>query len=428
MRTIQTENLSIAIHEESSGVIPVRQPEIHRTLVYTTLDDIENLRPAWENLLAQFPGATTFSTWEWLAPWGRAFGHGRELFVVAFFDESEQLAALAPLAISVRRVAPFVKLRVLSLWGDGSGDSDNLDIPVRPGWENAVAAGLLEYLKKNSKRWDFCEFNTMPADSPVASSLPKPLETEGWRAYCGWRTCSAISLPKTWKAYLSQLSSKERGKIAYYRKRLEKKSCVRFYRCESVTELSACLEKLFFLHRKRWQLLKQGGSFASSPRRQFYYELAASLIATGNLEFWLLDVDGNTVAAQFGFVHGRSVFQLQEGFDPAYFSDSVGYVLRAHVIERLISRGVRRYDFLAGESPSKARWDAHSGHYLNLQFARPFTIGNAYLLLTHAASEAKEWLRGRLPGNAWRVLHRVNEKTRQLTGRVHTVADLKELF
>jgi CelD/BcsL family acetyltransferase involved in cellulose biosynthesis/2-polyprenyl-3-methyl-5-hydroxy-6-metoxy-1,4-benzoquinol methylase len=379
--------------------------------VYKNLQELEPLRPAWDDLLASFPGATTFSTWEWLAPWWRAFGEGRELLALAFFD-GETLVGLAPLQISQRRVASFLHLRILGLMGDGSGDSDNLDIPVRVGWEAPVAAALLEFLKRESKQWDFCEFNTMPADSPVANSLAKLLENQGWKAYRRWQACSAISLPESWEAYLDQLSSKERGKIAYYRKRLDRKARVRFYRCESEHELSAYLEKLFLLHRKRWQSLKQKGSFESAARRQFYYELARLLIARRNLEFWLLDVDGNTVAAQFGFVHSRNVFQLQEGFDPAYFSDSVGYVLRAHVIERLISQGVRRYDFLAGESASKTRWATKLGHYITLQFARPLTLGRACLCTIRSAAKSKEWLRTQLPNKLWRWLHNVNVRIR----------------
>jgi CelD/BcsL family acetyltransferase involved in cellulose biosynthesis len=409
--------LPLAIQEQTSSRTETREPAIHRTLVYTNLDELEALRPAWEDLLGQFPGATTFSTWEWLAPWWRAFGQGRELRVLAFFDESEQLVGLAPLAIHVRRIAPLVQLRVLSLCGDGSGDSDNLDIPVRAGWENTVAAALLNFLKKKSEQWDLCEFNTMPADSPIASSLAKPLDDQGWRVDRDRRTCSAIPLPRTWQAYLNQLSRKERGKIAYYRKRLERKSRVCFYRCESEREIPEYLEKLFLLHRKRWQSLKQKGSFECSARRQFYRELATSLIARRKLEFWLLDLDGETVAAQFGFFHGSTVFQLQEGFDPTYFSDSVGYVLRAYVMEQLISRGVRRYDFLAGEAPSKSRWDARLGHYLDLKFARPFSRGGLYLRLSKDAGMIKEWMRGHLPTKYWRALQGIAHLKRHVLDR-----------
>jgi CelD/BcsL family acetyltransferase involved in cellulose biosynthesis len=386
--------------------------------VYRTLPELESLRPAWEELLTDFPGATTFSTWEWLAPWWRAFGEGRELRVLAFFDESARLVGLAPLAISRRRVAPFIKLRVLSLWGDGSGDSDNLDFPVRAGWEEAVAIALFESLRE-SKQWDFCEFNTMPADSPVAGRLATLLGERGWRTYTDRPACSAISLPETWQAYLKQLSSKERGKIAYYRNRLKRKYRVRFHRCAAEKEIYECLEALFALHRKRWQLLRQPGSFELAARRQFYHELSRLLVSGWKLEFWLLELNGQTAAAQFGFRFGCTVFQLQEGFDPEYSADSVGYVLRAHVIEQLILQGVRRYDFLAGEAASKARWATQCGRYLNVQCARPLRLGSAYLRMIHAAAEGKEWLRENLPRDVWRLLRGLSEKVRRAGWSTH---------
>ncbi|MGO9649146.1 MAG: GNAT family N-acetyltransferase [Terriglobales bacterium] len=404
---------------------------IHRTQVYRTLEDLESLRPAWEDLLEEFPGSTTFSTWEWLAPWWRAFGNGRELLALAFFDESASLVGLAPMQITQRRVAPLVNLRVLGLWGDGSGDSDNLDFPVRPGWQEPVAAALLEFLTRESKHWDFCEFNTMPPDSPVANSVAKLVGERGWTAYQDDRASSAISLPETWEAYLCQLSSNERAKIRKFRNRLQRKYRVRLYRCQGENEVPGCLETLFTLHRKRWQMMQQPGSFESAARRQFYRELAGLLAAGDQLELWLLELDGHPVAAQFGFRHGDAVFQLQGGFDPTYFDDSVGYVLRAYVIEQMIARSVKRHDFLAGEAPSKACWGAQVSHYLDMQFAPPLGRGSAYLHLIHSAGKSKEWLRAHLPRNAWQVLHRLNpkrtrpEQTAETSIRVSEIASAK---
>lgn len=402
--------MPLATSQSSDRRAAVCQKSIHRTLVYQTLDEVEKLRPDWEDLLAEFSGATTFSTWEWMAPWWRAFGSGCELRILAFFDASAKLVGLAPLAISRRRVAHFLKLRVVCLLGDGSGDSDNLDFPVRAGWEEPVGAALLAFLKKESKQWDFCEFNTMPSDSPVARCVAKLLAEYGWTTYEDQRVCSAICLPETWEGYLKQLTSKERGKIAYRKNRLKRKYRTRFYCCETKSEISACLDVLFTLHRKRWQLLGHQGSFELTARRKFYYELAGLLVQKGELEFWLLELDGQSVAAQFGFRYGTNVFSLQEGFDPTYFADSVGYVLRAHVVEELIARGVRRYDFLAGEAESKGRWRAQPGHYLSVQFAPGFGLGSSYMHLIHSASKAKEWLRCRLPKEAWQVLRWLNSR------------------
>jgi Acetyltransferase (GNAT) domain len=378
--------------------------------VYETLDELEGLRLDWEELLAEFTAATSFSTWEWLVPWWRAFGGGRQLLVLGFFDGLSRLVGLAPLSVEKRHVAPFLNLGVLCLWGDGSGDSDNLDFPVRPGYEDQVALALLDYLGKESKRWDSCELNTMPECSLVGTRLYHLLEQRSWTAYSNQSMAAAVPLPDTWEAYLSQLSPKERGKIRYYTKRLGRKYRVHLRRCASEKDLPECLETLFRLHQKRWQFLGEPGTFRLSARRQFYYEISRQFMSRGWLEFWVLEVDGKPVAAQFGFRYGDTVVQLQEGYDPDYSTDSIGYVLRAHVIKELIATGTRRYDFLSGETPSKARWAAQRHHYVNIHFAKPSTKGSVYLQIVHRAGQSKEWLRARLPQNAWQVLQKLNRK------------------
>ena len=53
---------------------------------------------------------------------------------------------------------------MLRLMGDGSGDSDNLDLVVASGYASAVVGSLLAYLQGHSDLWDFCEPNTIPWD------------------------------------------------------------------------------------------------------------------------------------------------------------------------------------------------------------------------------------------------------------------------
>ncbi len=115
--------------------------------VYENLDELEALRPAWDDLLSHYPPATTFSTWEWLSSWWACFGKDRHLLTLALFD-SDTLVGLAPLSISKERVGLF-SLRVLRLMGDGSGDSDNLDLPTRPGFGRVFAKSILHYLRQH---------------------------------------------------------------------------------------------------------------------------------------------------------------------------------------------------------------------------------------------------------------------------------------
>jgi CelD/BcsL family acetyltransferase involved in cellulose biosynthesis len=391
---------------------------------YRSLDELETLRPNWNELLESYPLATTFCTPEWLIPWWRSFGNNfeqssresfgqnvgkdRQLLVVGFFDRTSRLVALAPLSLIRIRVAPAISLRLLRLMGDGSNDSDNLDLPVRPGFEDGFAASLLQYLKKQRGLWDFCELNTMPPRSPGADAFRQLLMRENWLVLENDRPGSAIPLPATWEEYLKHLSSKERGKIGLRTRRLEKKYDVRIRKCVEEGEIDRLLQALYELHGKHWQLRGLHGTLRSPARRQFYGEMASLLWKRNRLDLWVLELKGRIVAAQFGLRHGTTVFSLQEGYDPDYSADSVGYVLRSQVLKNLIADGIRRYDFLGGADESKLRWGAEPEHYLDLRLAPPSSPGAVYLRTLQYAARSKSWLRDNLPEAAWQILHKTN--------------------
>lgn len=394
--------------------------------IYRSLDELEAIRRGWEELLERYPLATTFSTPDWLISWWRAFGQSQELLVAGFFDSSTPLVGLAAFSISRVRVGKSIPLRRLRLMGDGSQDSDNLDLPVLPGCEEALAESILTFLRDNRGCWDFAEMRTMPEQSPAANALRQKLKEENWVAVDQSTPASAISLPATWEEYLRLLSAKERGKVGLRARRLEKKYEVRIRRCGEEAEIDPLLQALYELHRKHWRLKGSGGTLHMPARQQFYRELAHSLLKRRRLELWVLELQGKVVAAQFGFRHGSTAFSLQEGFDPDYAADSVGYVLRSQVIKQLIGEGVRRYDFLGGLDESKRRWGAESQEYLDLEFARPMTLGAAYLRTRIFAGEGKSWLRRSLPVPAWKVLHKINVGLRGTPKQVGDSADTHE--
>jgi CelD/BcsL family acetyltransferase involved in cellulose biosynthesis len=221
------------------------------------------------------------------------------------------------------------------------------------------------------------------------------------------RPRSRIPLPDTWESYLEQtISKKEKTKIGYYTNRLQKRFQVSITKCDSAQALPASLATLFALHQKRWQSKGGLGSFASKQRCELYYNMTPSLVERGWLEFWILQLDGKPVAAQYGLRYRDAVYSLQEGFDPAYSSDRVGYVLRAHVLKALIGQGIRQYDFLGEEDPSKNRWGAQVGSYADIHFARRLTQGAIYLRMDQTTRDLRNWVRTNLPAPLLRALRR----------------------
>jgi CelD/BcsL family acetyltransferase involved in cellulose biosynthesis len=383
---------------------------------YHSLDELLSISETWEELLANYPLATTFSTPAWLGSWWRNFGQGQELLAAAFFADS-RLVALAPFSLTSLRIAKAISLRQLRLMGDGSNDSDNLDLPVWPGFEDRFAASLLDFLEREHGAWDFGELNTLPAQSPSANALRQLMARRKWLAIERQQPASAISLPETWEEYLEQLSSEDKKNLTRYTRRLEKRGSVKIYRCSTESQIPKCLEALFVHHQARWEAAGERGSFSVQERKNFYFELSRLLLAQGRLNLWALELDGEVAAVQFAFRYGRQVFQLQEGNDPKHASDRLGFILRGQVLKQLIVDGVQIYDFLGGALGYKSRWGAQERVYSEIHFARPLTLGSTYLQMRHGGVRGKAWLRKNLPEPVWNALHTLNIRARRVARR-----------
>ena len=383
--------------------------------VYQSLDELRELEPLWDDLVAEYPAASIFCTWEWLTCWWRSFGEGRRLLVLALFDSSSNLLGLAPLSLSTELYWGSVSVRLLRFMGDGSEDSDNLDFPVRPGYEEILASKVLQYLQDQHSEWDISQLNTMPEESLVARCLADSLKPPRWSCFEYSRNRLTVVLPPTWEEYLDQISPKERRNFGYYGRRLGKKYSVQIHRCAMESELASCLEALFRLHQLRWQGVGHPGSFADESRRNFYADLSRRLLAKGWLDLWTAELDGKVVAVQFAMRYGNTVYSLQEGYDPEHAAARVGFILRGEVLKQLISEGIRVYDFLAGNDEHKARWKPQASSYRDLHFARSWSKGGVLLNCAHRSLATKEWLRARLQPSAWRLLHKVNLALRRRT-------------
>ena len=369
-------------------------------------DELEAHRNNWRDVLEDSEGPTIFSTTEWLGAWWRAFAKDSELIALTFFDPDDRIVGLAPLYLD--SVAPpfGLRLRRLRFVGDGTHDSDNLDLIFRRGYEDACVAALIDWLSSELD-WDVCELNTLPKTSATLPLLVSGLQKSGWCYLTRETPCSRIMLPASWDAYLSHISKKEKGKIAYRTNRLKRRYSVQISKCTGHVEISESLENLFALHQKRWKMRGEQGTFASSERRSFYYDIGASFLERGWLEFWELRLDDKPVAIQFSFRYHKTVYVLQEGFDPSFSSDSVGYVLRAAVLKNLISEGVDAYDYLGGTDPSKERWGAQAENYINVHFARASSRGSLYLNLRQTIRSSKRWLKTLLSAQALSLLRKM---------------------
>jgi len=350
---------------------------------------VEKLRADWNALLDRNPSLSIFSSPEWLSPWWEAYGAGELHFLVC--REGTEIQGLVPM-YAVDAAGPFGRQRLLRLVGDGSGDSDNLEPICLPGHEAAVCNAVMTHASKQDA---LVMFNTMPESSAYAA-LRRAVENSGWIFTDSLRPRTVIPLPASWEEHMERLTTKLRTKTRSSFKRIETKYAQHEFRRASQHDLAQSLQELYNLHQKRWAG-RSAGSFSSERRKRFYGRMAKNFLDRGWLHLWSLQLEDKVVAAQFAFHYRDTAYSLQEGFDPDFAADSVGFVLRSHVLRYLIEQGVTYYDFLGGENDSKMRWAGKLHFYHDLHFAPAVSRAAAYVFLRRCARKAKRWVKKASP-------------------------------
>lgn len=377
-----------------------------RVEMVSTWEDALRLVPHWDALLESSLTCTVFLTREWLTSWWTAYAKDEELALLLCRDADSHVIGVFPLCRSQQKLAPGGPFRVLRLIGDGTYDSDNLSIIVQRGFESAAIRAWLDWLEANRSEWEILEMNTLPAESPVSTEIFRQIRSRGWHCLEEERPHAFLPLPADWSAYLKSLSGNMRTSIETRTRKLEKQHRVTFRRCETLEELPLALEVLFRLHQKRWESLGESGAMKKQGRPALFAEVAAKTLARGWLDFWILEADGQIVAAEFGFRYGDTESFLQGGFDPAWSAKSVGLVLKARILRQLIESGAHFYDFLGGGEEYKLRWGAELRKYQFARFAPPWSRAAFVLDSIRISRNAKEWLRTRIPLSFWETLRR----------------------
>jgi CelD/BcsL family acetyltransferase involved in cellulose biosynthesis len=373
-----------------------------------TESDFLTLGKEWNDLLSRSEANTIFLTWEWISSWWESYGRAQgTLHIITVRDAAGALIGLAPFYRRTQRWAPPRPVRTLHLIGDGSWDSDYLDIILVKDREEEILSGLWKYLTNDKGSWNLLRLSGVPQDSATLRWL-KRTDDEGETVS---RTenipCSVTDLPGSWDTYLGLLKPRFRTKIRSTLRELDASHQIRFRSVETDQERKAGLQKLFELHGKRWAVKGTGGVFGNSAKRAFYERFTKQFLDRGWLAFDFLEVDDKVVACQMCFRYVDTQFLLQEGFDPEFASESVGIALRALVFKKAIEQGVRQYDFLAGVGRHKTQWLARVKHSETIAVGRRTLQNTLYLRAPVILDAARSRVKAMLPDKVLEVRRRL---------------------
>jgi CelD/BcsL family acetyltransferase involved in cellulose biosynthesis len=340
-----------------------------------TLHELSELAPyrdEWDRLA----GDCTFRTWNWLSTWWRHYGgdggsatpaerrRARQLHVLMAFEDqppsgrtvatSERLVGVLP-CYSVWTLAHGTTLRLL---GDGEVCSDHLGLLADSNCSNAVAAAMAANLSDDTT-WALVDFPATDDDDAATAALFAALDAVDCDVsqYADNPTW-AIDLPGDWEAFLALQSKSHRKQLRQAERRVLQGGRVAWHPVDDLAEFDAAWDTLVDLHQRRRKSLGEPGCFASPAWAAFHRDVAPQLLAAGRLRLSWLELDGAPAAAEYHLAGTHTTFAYQGGVDPARLEEEPGRLSNIRTIQRAMSEGHTRFDFLRGDEPYKAHWRA----------------------------------------------------------------------
>jgi CelD/BcsL family acetyltransferase involved in cellulose biosynthesis len=381
----------------------------------------------WRALNQRARAGTMFMGPEWLEPWWKHFGEGRELATVCV-REGGRLIGLLPLFIESASFGG-IEVRRLAFLGDGDTGCDYLDVLAEPGREREVLGHCLA--KMTELPWDVCDLDGLWRESFTALQLAQrfpPGRAVGSVVRDGRVrfVCPHIPLAGSWEQYVEGLSRREnlrRREKWLFRQPGVSVTCAR----DSAGALTATKEFLG-LHRARWAV--EGGSDGLTDERHeaFHREASQRLAHAGKLRMYTLHAARRPVASVYGVVHGTKFNYYQSGYDPNWACKSVGLVLLARTVQDAFAEGLREFDFLRGNEGYKGEWSRAERWTIQLRLWRG-ARGRAARAALGASLFAREAVKAALPKAGMAAVRRARRivRARRPEGESRIAAALRIL-
>lgn len=316
--------------------------------ILTELSALDAVEDDWRRLAER--RGNPFLTPEWFRAW-IAYRDDALPYVIATHRADGSLLGVMPFVLSKGGLFP-----TLSFAGAEFGDLFH-PVAERPD-EVAVAAATARTLGDHRADWSVIVADYVDDRAPWVSELfigeSMRLATMHYHDHPSLYLNAELT-GRTWDEYLSTRSPNFRSQIGRKLRGLQRKHDVAFHQVDSLDELEPRMKVLFNLHERRWR--DRGSAvFATDESRAFHLAFARAALNRGWLRLWSLDVDGETVAAWYGWRLGDRYLYYQAGFNPAWSHFSPGLLLLAHTIRAAIEEGASDYDMLLGDEPFKYRF------------------------------------------------------------------------
>src|SRR5262245_11886398 len=368
------------------------------------VDALGVLRAEWQALF-NASGASPFLSWEWVSAWQQWLSRSRTPYLLGARD-GNKLVGLLPLGTEeLQPLGLPIKVRRLSLLGEGIGGADYLDVLALPEYAQEAASAIFDRLARRLS-FDILELDGLAADSPNLQLLARRF---GPDANFHYRlmprfVCPQVELAGDWAAVLKR--SRRADNFKRRLRQLRQRDGFEYRVITQPAESEAAFERFLNLHDACWT--DRGGSDVTGHEslRSFHRDVVGRLAEAGLLRFDELWVEGGCRASIYGLDDGKSFYYYNAGYDLAWKNASLGLVLLGLSIECAIQRGIGRYDFLRGTETYKFDWSNTTRETVSVLVARRSLPAKLFIAREQTQLAVRAFAKAMLPDQAAEAMRR----------------------
>ncbi len=325
--------------------------------------DLQSMQGEWETL-RKMTGGSIFSSFDWSIEWLRHFDKVASPRVI-FIEEDGAIVAIAPFVLVEQR-AMGMKLRKLSLIGNGSGVAELYDLGILVGEDREdILDRIIEEMNKID--WNVLHLNEM-TDGPVARALHSKI-SERWETdEQVFIPCPATDIPAEGDV-MEVISSRTRRALRKISASLEAESRIR-YRCVDVPKEAGEAAAMYALqHLERWE--DKGGSiFTSENLSSFLKNVMVATVTEGRGMIYEAWIDGSLASQMLCLEDGDIMRAYRVGMSNRYAEFSPGNLVALYAMAEAQKAGFIRFDFGAGPEEFKYRLGARDRSLMRIQAKR----------------------------------------------------------
>jgi CelD/BcsL family acetyltransferase involved in cellulose biosynthesis len=311
---------------------------------------LAELRPTWQALLAQTPGATFFSTPDWLEIYWQHYGAGQRLRVLVVSHQQNTLG-IVPFVVrrEPRKVGPVQVLTYpLDDWGSFYG-------PIcRDEDRESVLGVAMSHIVHSPRDWDLVQLRFVDETGADRGATRQAMRQVGLQAYRKVRDrAPLVRLPGSYADYETGWRSKWRQNVKRLRRNVASCGEVRYERhvaqagdTDPRWDLYDVCEDIA---RRSWQAdSTRGTSLSHESVRRFLRDVHAAATRLGAADMNVLWIGERPAAFAYNYVWQGYVFGLRSGYDAHVCREGAGNLLTLEVVRDSIRRGYHTYDLGPG--------------------------------------------------------------------------------